>query len=202
MTRLRYRQLLPAIAMLAGCQRVGGPDVQLQRMMVQPRYTAYGASAFFRDGKAMQLPPPGTVAREDSVGPAAQPTADPATLGLGRDQFHVVCAPCHGEGGFGGGMVARNLPGVAGLALQAPAVRALSPAQLYARLTRPGDVRHVRAAALSAGERWAVVLYTRELLSGGPRTDAARADSASAAEAQRLRRAMVSDLRRMNGAAP
>ena len=54
---------LAAVALAAGCQRVGGPHVNLQRMFVQPRYEPYGPSRFFADGKAMQLPPAGTVAR-------------------------------------------------------------------------------------------------------------------------------------------
>ncbi len=200
--------MLPAILALAaaaaapGCQRVGGPNVQLQRMMVQPRYEPYGPSAFFPDGKAMQLPPPGTVAREDGVGPPTPPAPDSALLALGRDRYAVACAACHGAAGYGGSVVAANLGGLPGLSLRTPAGAALTPAQLFARLSVPGDVRHARAHELPAAERWAVALYTRALLASGATSDAARADSATAADRARVRAQMVGELRRLNGVAP
>ncbi len=194
--------LLALLAGLAGCQRVGGPNVQLQRMMVQPRYEPYGASRFFADGKAMQAPPAGTVARGDPVGPMTPPAPDSATLALGQDRYQVACAPCHGAGGFGGAMVARNLGGIPGLDLQTPAVRAYSLAQLFARLGGPGDVRHARAHELSPGERWAVVLYARALVAATTRTEAARQDSIDAAGRLRMDADMAAQLTRLNGVAP
>ncbi len=193
---------IAAAALAGGCQRVGGPNVQLQRMMVQPRYELYGPGAFFPDGKAMQLPPPGTVAREDAAGAATAPPADSALLALGRDRYAVACAPCHGVAGYGGSVVAANLGGLPGLSLRTPAVAALAPAQLFARLGVPDDVRHARAHELTADERWAVALYTRSLLETGATSAAARADSTAAAARARLRAEMVSQLRRMNGVAP
>lgn len=200
--RLPLIALLVAAASAASCQRVGGPDVQLQRMMEQPRYQAYGASAFFADGMAMQAPPAGTIAREDVFGDFAPPPADSATLALGRDRYAVACAACHGAGGFAGGVVATNLGALPGLVLQSPSVRALSAVQLFARIGVPGDVRHARAAALSPSERWAVALYTRALVTAGAGTDAAREDSLAAAARVRTAAEMAAQLRRMNGAAP
>ncbi len=187
---------------VAGCQRVGGPNVQLQRMMVQPRYEPYGPGPFFPDGKAMQLPPPGTVAREDAVGAAPAPAVDSATLALGRDRYAVACALCHGPAGFGGGPVAANLGGIPGLSLRTPAARALTPAQLFTRLGLPGDVRHARAHELSPAERWAVALYTAAVLAGPDTSAAARADSAAAADRAQLRAALAAELRARNGVAP
>ncbi len=204
--RTSSRRVMPLLLALAGivvgaCQRVGGPNVPLQRMMVQPRYEPYGPSAFFPDGKAMQVPPPGTVAREDGVGAPVPPAPDSALLALGRDRYAVACAACHGAAGYGGSLVAANLGGLAGLSLHTPAVAALTPAQLFARLGLPGDVRHARAHELPAAERWAVALYTRALLAGAT-SDAARADSAAAADRARVRAQMVGELRRLNGVAP
>ncbi len=195
------RAVLAALT-VAACQRVGGPNVNLQRMMRQPRYESYGPGPFFPDGKAMQLPPPGTVAREDVVGRSAPPAPNPATLALGSDRYALACAVCHGEGGFGGGVVARNLVGDTGLVLQAPGLRALTPAQLFDRLGRPGDVRHARAHELSAGERWAVALYTHALLTATRRSAAARADSVTVAQRTQLRTEVAAELQHLNGAVP
>jgi len=180
--RLRPALGLLAVALLPGCQRVGGPQVNLQRMIVQPRYEPYGPSHFFADGKAMQLPPAGTVAR-GTLPPAAAPARpDSDLLALGAEQYAIACAPCHGEEGDGRAIVAANLPGVPGLVLQTAAVRALSPDTLYARLGANAPTHHARARELSPTERWAVVFYVRALLARG----AARAARDSLAAASRL----------------
>lgn len=187
---------------LSSCQRAGGPQVNLQRMDVQPRYQSYGAGRFFANGMAMQRPPAGTVAREDPIALTTAPAPDPALLELGRQQYQVACAACHGDGGYGGTIVALNLPDVPGFSLQSPQVRALAPAQLHARISLAGDIRHARATELSDRERWAVALYVRALIGGGARTDVARRDSTAAAEARRVRADMAADLMRLNGGAP
>ncbi len=200
------RPLLLAWALVAlvtaGCQRVGGVRVNLQRMDVQPRYEPYGGSAWFPNGMAMQAPPPGTVAREDAPAPMTPPAPSAGALELGRERYHIACAPCHGAGGFGGSIVAQNLAGVAGLSLQSGTARALTPAQLFARISLPGDVTHARARELSPAERWAVVLYARALLSGGARDSATARDSAAAAGVQRVQQEMAAELMHMNGAVP
>ena len=88
---------------IAGCQDLV-PDVDLERMIDQPRGKPYGASAYFPDGRLMQAPPDGTVpitrvAEPDdtSSGPlltSIPVPVDRALLLRGQSRFEIVCAAC------------------------------------------------------------------------------------------------------------
>ena len=65
----------------------------------QPRYDPYGEAKLFPDGKVLQAPPPGTMARDDPAWTQPLRERPPLTLALvqrGRDRFGIFCAPCHG----------------------------------------------------------------------------------------------------------
>lgn len=107
------------------------PRVHLiQDMDNQPRYGAQQPSEIFADGRAMRLPPPGSVAREQgpldahftqglvqvrddagrevTVFAAALPpsiTLDQNLLRRGQRMYGAYCAPCHGYDGYGHGAV-------------------------------------------------------------------------------------------------
>ncbi|MEX0777749.1 MAG: cytochrome c [Phycisphaeraceae bacterium] len=102
----------------------------IQDMAKQPSYGPQAPAEVFADGRAMRLPPPGSVARgtdpadshftqglvarRDERGatvpqfatslPASVPVDD-RLLQRGRVMYGVYCAPCHGQGGFGDGPV-------------------------------------------------------------------------------------------------
>jgi mono/diheme cytochrome c family protein len=110
------------------------PRVQfVQDMANQPRLGPQQASAIFADGRAMRLPPPGTMARTDqptdphytqgmastrdaqgrevtafatSLPPSM--TVDRRLLERGREMYGVSCAMCHGYAGYGDGAVNRR----------------------------------------------------------------------------------------------
>src|SRR4051794_2371665 len=71
-------------------------------MQSQPRDNDYRASALFADGKVMQAPPEGTVARDDparAADLAHRPAMTPALLQRGRERYAVFCVPCHDAAG-------------------------------------------------------------------------------------------------------
>lgn len=183
---------LAAAAMLplAGCSREHGTVApSFERMLVQPRYEPYGASSFFPDGRAMRIPPSGTVSRElladSSLIPAATPAAaltdsqpqpndsmpfqpSEALLAVGQSRFGVYCAVCHGVLGDGNSVVARNMVDCPPPSLLTAAVRALPPATLYNVITDGFGRMPAYAAELPAEQRWAVIAYVHQLQSRSP----------------------------------
>ena len=184
---MRPARLLPwCVLLLAGCGSAEpGWSAALQRMKRQPRYDEYAGSAFFRDGKVMQAPPAGTVAREDVLTPAA-PAVTPELLALGRSRFRIFCGACHGVGGYGGSVVAENLTERRPPSLRTPVMTALPDATIYAILVGGSGRMPSYAAQLTERERWAVIAWLRRL----QRTPAAapdeRADSALGARLRAL----------------
>ena len=88
------------LCLLAGCER------GMHDMYDQPKYRTQQPSALFADGNSARLAPPGSV-------PVASPATTPfhrdaATLARGRERYEIFCAPCHGRGGFGDGMVVQR----------------------------------------------------------------------------------------------
>jgi mono/diheme cytochrome c family protein len=171
-------------------------DRALQRMHSQPKAQAYGASPVFRDGKVMQPPPAGTVAREDGVDSEASPGLDargsyleqvplpetPALLARGRSRFRIVCAACHGAGGFGGSVVAENwFPPPRPPSLRSGPAAALPAGQLFQIVTSGFGRMPPYAPELTAGDRWAVVAYALTLRGRPPADSAERDDSVRAA---------------------
>jgi mono/diheme cytochrome c family protein len=197
--RARSYLVLAGIA-LAACGGQRAVDRALERMREQPRYHVYGASGVFADGKSMQVPPEGTVSREevldrtlttgrDQVGryaadlPAA--VAD-RLLDRGRTRFRIFCAACHGAGGWGGSIVAENMTERRPPSLHDPAITGLPPGRLY-EIVRDGFGRMPSyAGELSVEDRWAVVAYARALAVRTPADSMERADSLRGAQLRRL----------------
>lgn len=193
------RVILPmaALLLLAACDGIQPVvDRALQRMRSQPKADAYGASPVFPDGKVMQPPPAGTIAREDGLDSAASAGLDaegtyvarvplpetPALLARGRSRFRIVCAACHGAGGFGGSVVAENWwPPPRPPSLRTGAAAVLPVGQLYQVVTSGFGRMPPYGPDLSASDRWAVVAYALTLRARPPADSAERDDSVRAA---------------------
>ena len=185
--------LLAAAAMLplTACSREHGTVApSFERMLVQPRYEPYGASSFFPDGRAMRIPPSGTVSREQLADSALVPTVrssatltdsialpptdsmplepSDALLATGQSRFGIYCAVCHGVLGDGSSIVAKNMVECPPPSLLSAAVRALPPATLYRVITDGFGRMPPYAAELPAEQRWAVIAYVRQLQSRAP----------------------------------
>src|SRR5204862_1574158 len=132
-----------------------------------------------------RLPPTGTVAREAVL----DSTAPPITfelLELGRSQFRIFCAPCHGDAGFGGSIVAANMTGHRPPSLRRPELARLPPELYYGVITKGVGRMPPYAAELSPRERWAVIAYLQQLQRSPVRTAEEHADSVSGARQREL----------------
>jgi mono/diheme cytochrome c family protein len=168
------RWLIPA----AGLAALTGCDVSsefLQRMETQEKYEYYEASEFWPDGRAMRVPPAGSVPRERLVGNpgitngrangqlvATIPLpVDKPLLALGQKKYNIVCSQCHGVLGDGNSIVAENM------ALRLPpSLLELSgkPAgHFYTAINEGYGVMPSFSGELDTRERWAVVAYVRAL---------------------------------------
>ncbi len=112
------------------------PPVHINpNMDTQPKLMPYRESDFFADGRAMQMPVDGTVARTlsgDSERDAdylavddhyyrgvvngqvvdtlpSELSASEELLERGRERYNIYCAPCHAQHGTGAGLVAARL---------------------------------------------------------------------------------------------
>jgi len=186
--------------LLAGCGGAQGRvDRALQRMYDQPKAQAYEATEVFPSGAVLRPPPPGTVAREDVVAPALKLGLDsagrpltqvplpttPALLTRGRQRFGIVCAACHGPGGFGGSVVAENWPPPRPPSLRAGPAAALPPGMLYQVIASGFGRMPSYAGDLPVSDRWAVVAYLLTLR-GRPAADSAEQEDSLRAARLRL----------------
>ena len=172
------RALLALAALLAaGCKGNGtGVHWDLERMLVQPRYRAFGESRFFADSRMMRPTPEGAVPARRAPPESAVPGAFvdgryrdsipvPLTLELlrlGRERFDIVCAPCHGLLGDGASPVAAHMPRRPP-ALLTPDMRAMPVGRLLRVIEEGYGLMPSYAELLSPIERWAVVAYVRAL---------------------------------------
>jgi mono/diheme cytochrome c family protein len=187
---------LLAIEMIACVKSRERERVDFERMRVQQRYEPYGASAVFANARSMQQPPAGALSIESAVDTGVvgtgmsggSPVADipvtitPEQLGLGARKFMVYCAVCHGDGGFGGSIVAENMGQPRPPSLRNAALVAQPAGYIFAVATNGKGRMPSYSAQLTPDERWAVVAYVRELQRSRIVTTAQRDDSLRAAE--------------------
>ena len=153
MTRLLT--LLLAVCSLAACDE----------MSHQPRYDHYAKSTLFPDGKSIQAPPDGTVARDDPAQAAAlatQPPMSAALLQRGRERYGIYCTACHDQSGDGRGIVVgRGFP--APPSLHIARLRA-APARYFVDVITHGHgVMYSYADRVTPADRWAIAAYIRAL---------------------------------------
>jgi mono/diheme cytochrome c family protein len=162
------KALLTSAVLLCAC----GDTTIFDPMERQPKYKPFAANPLFEDGRAMRVPPPGTVPRErqtmqpemargkDKYG---QPvTAIPVALtrelmDLGRKQYEIRCAVCHGLVGDGYSPVSTKM------SLRPPPslleLHNVGAGHLFQVITDGYGLMPSYAAELEARERWAVVAY-------------------------------------------
>jgi len=169
--------MLALLLLLAGCDE----------MSHQPRYDSYEKSGLFADGKALQAPPDGTVARdaeslEDAL--SRRPALTAALLARGRERFGVYCTPCHDAAGYGEGTVpARGFPQPPSFHVER--LRA-APARYFVDVITNGHgVMYSYADRVAPADRWAIAAYIRAL----QLSQNAAASDLSADERRRLAKA-------------
>lgn len=156
-------------------------------MSHQPRYDSYERSGLFADGKALQAPPDGTIARDDPEQEAALAQRPPMTAGLlrrGQERFGIYCVPCHDAGGYGEGTVpARGFPHPPSFHI---ARLREAPSRYFVDvITKGHGAMYPYADRVSPADRWAIAAYIRalQLSQNAPVADLSPEDRARLREA-------------------
>lgn len=165
------RTLAIAVIFAAAC----GDTTLFDPMERQPKFKPFSANALYDDGRAMRVPPAGTVPRERLIGPEIAQGKDrdghgltvipipvnSELMSLGRKKFDIHCAVCHGLLGDGVSPVAAKM------SLRPPPSLLLlhndSVGHFFEVISQGYGLMPSYAAELDAQDRWAVVLYLRAL---------------------------------------
>jgi mono/diheme cytochrome c family protein len=195
---MRTAILVSAVMLLAACNGTDANDDILHRMTIQPKYVWYGSNELFADGRAMRVPPEGTVPRERLRTLAIESAraengaylADipvPVTQELiekGRKHFNITCATCHGILGDGESMVARNMALRPPPNLHLPQYQNRPAGYYYDVITNGFGLMAAYSNEIPVTERWGVVAYMRALqLSQSATLDKVPADQRQKLEA-------------------
>jgi mono/diheme cytochrome c family protein len=153
----RHLAILVTACALVGCTR--------SNMDSQPKYHEYEPGGLFRNGRVLQAPVPGTVARDDlerSNDAANKPAVTAGLLTRGRDEYNVYCSPCHDRAGTGNGIVVqRGFPKPVGL--DDERLRQAGDQHLYNVIANGYGVMYAHGDRIAPRDRWAIVAYVRAL---------------------------------------
>ena len=133
------------------------------------------SSAQFANGTSARTPPAHTVPQGSGETAAAvtgeqdgQPLTQlpvpltAAVLSRGRDRYNIYCSMCHGEDGYGAGIVVqRGFPKPE--SFHTDRMRAAPVGQLYLAISRGSGVMYPLADRIAVADRWAIVAYLRAL---------------------------------------
>jgi mono/diheme cytochrome c family protein len=147
-----------------------------QKMADQPSYRPNTASDFFADGSAARPIPADTVARGQATNDSPFFTGQSQgtdvtdfpipvtaeTMQRGESRFRIFCAPCHGEAGYGDGVIVQRgfTPPPS---FHTDALRAAPVGHYFQVATNGFGAMPSYAAQLAPADRWAVVAYIRAL---------------------------------------
>lgn len=164
-------------------------------MTYSPAYDGYSKNPNFNNGRTMQDPVVGTIARgarplhfqptPEGAAKAAELLENPhrarddsgaAVRQRGSEMYQVFCVACHGSGGTGDGMVAkRGFPPPPSLLTGKSA--GMKDGQLFHIITYGQASMPGFAAQIPPDDRWAVITYIRSLQEGVSQRQAPPANS-------------------------
>ena len=153
---------------LAGCH-------QNLTMSDQPKDAEWERSDLFRNGRVVQAPAPGSVAREDQTGNvlAERPPMTLALVQRGRERFEIFCSECHGDGGDADGMVVqRGFPRPP--SFHDPRLVAAPDEHFVDVITNGHGVMYSYADRVPPADRWAITAYIRALQRTAPKSGPGR----------------------------
>ena len=148
------------MCLLAGCN---------QNMDDQYRRDAYEAAPHLPGGTASVRPPAGTLAQGAlrQALPGAVPESIPlpisqALLERARERYAIYCTPCHGQAGYGDGMVVqRGFP--APPSYHEARLRGAPDRHFYDVISGGYGAMYSYAARVAPDDRWAIVAWIRTL---------------------------------------
>lgn len=145
--------------LLIGLLALGGCERGLHQMYDQPKYAPLAPSTLFADGSSSRPQVAGTVAHAP---PAAAPPITLSLLARGRERYDIYCAPCHGEGGDGAGIIVQHgFP--APPSYHSDRLRAAPDSRFYAVISEGYGAMYGYADRIAPADRWAIVAYVRAL---------------------------------------
>ncbi len=133
-------------------------------MSDQEKYHEYERAGLFRNGRVLQAAPAGTVARDAAAGDVfgQRPAMSLALVQRGRERFGIFCAPCHGAGGDGDGIVVRRgMPRPP--SYHDPRLVAAPDAYFVDVITNGHGAMYSYADRVPPADRWAITAYIRAL---------------------------------------
>jgi mono/diheme cytochrome c family protein len=177
---------LVPVALIARARTVKTPHARVHLvpdMDNQSRYKAQQPNGWFADTRADRLPVAGTVARgrlqEDdryALGLEGESyttriplEVDAALMARGRERYAVYCAPCHGLGGYGDGIVAHRAEALQQGAFVPPASLHVEPAysrpvgHLFNTINNGIRTMPSYGSQVPVEDRWAIVAYIKAL---------------------------------------
>lgn len=159
-----------------GCEN-SGPSRDFERMVNQAYFLPYEECDFFPDQRAMRQPPADTLPADRMQWPSALDNGlvdgryvekNPILLttvlvNVGRRQFDVFCAPCHGIKGDGVSVVARKMTLRQPPTLVSDRVRGFPDGRIFRVIAQGQGLMPQYAEEIGVLERWAIVAYVRAL---------------------------------------
>jgi mono/diheme cytochrome c family protein len=142
---------------LAACTR--------SNMDSQPKYHEYEVGKLFSNGRVLQGPVPGTVARGDldrANDIQTKPAVTAALLARGQDRYNIYCSPCHDRVGTGNGIVVqRGFPKPE--SLHSDRLRSTDDQHFYDAIANGYGAMYAHGDRVQPRDRWAIVGYIRAL---------------------------------------
>lgn len=166
-----------ALCGLTGCGGCSPWDLDLERMIEQPKLTPYRPCEVCPGGTTMMSPPAGTVPRGEQIAPTPlvlgrqagryldtiPVTVTRAVLDRGRNRFDIFCAACHGRLGNGVSKVAENMTLRRPANLLTAPYTEYPPGRIFNTITEGYGLMRSYAGELPIADRWAVVAYVQAL---------------------------------------
>ena len=155
---MRATLLLVGALSLFGCT-----ESDIDPMMRQEKFKPYWENNHYADGRAMRIPPAGTVPRERRLDELTPPPVTAALVQRGKERFEIHCAVCHGYAGDGDSVVASKMSLRAPPTLLDDKIRAYTVAQIFTVATEGYGYMPKYDAELSVQDRWAIANYIKAL---------------------------------------
>jgi mono/diheme cytochrome c family protein len=148
-----------------------------QQMAQQPSYRPFAPSDLFADGSSARPIPPDTVAQNAPIADPRETTgksADgqdlrdiplPVTRDLvlrGQSRFNIFCAPCHGQAGYGDGVIVERgfTPPPS---FHTDTLRNAPAGHYFDVVTHGFGAMPSYAPQVPPDDRWAIIAYIRAL---------------------------------------
>ncbi|WP_353565010.1 c-type cytochrome [Haloferula sargassicola] len=143
------------------------------QMREDPAKRTYDTSSFFDDGKVARNPPAGTLTRDSTDELTSRDAAgqllstlpmpiDRALLDRGHERYQIFCAVCHGDDGYGDGIVPqRGFPSPP--SFHTDRLRGAPVGYFHEVITQGYGVMFSYASRVPSRDRWAIAAYIRAL---------------------------------------